>query len=43
MSREERRKLILIKVRELFAQKGLQGATTRELAQAAGISEGFAI
>ncbi len=41
MSREERRKLILIKVRELFAQKGLQGATTRELAQAAGISEGL--
>jgi Transcriptional regulator len=41
MSREERRKLILIKVRELFAHKGLHGATTRELAQAAGISEGL--
>ena len=41
MSREERRKLILIKVRELFAHKGLHGATTRELAQAAGVSEGL--
>lgn len=41
MSREERRKLILIRVRELFARKGLHGATTRELAQAAGISEGL--
>jgi AcrR family transcriptional regulator len=41
MSREERRKLILIRVRELFAHKGLHGATTRELAQAAGISEGL--
>jgi len=41
MSREERRKLILIRVRELFAQKGLHGATTRELAQSAGISEGL--
>ena len=41
MSRGERRKLILIEVRELFARKGLHGATTRELAQAAGISEGL--
>ena len=41
ISREERRKLILIKVRELFAKKGLHGATTRELAEAAGISEGL--
>jgi AcrR family transcriptional regulator len=41
MSREERRKLILIKVRELFAHEGLHGVTTRELAQAAGISEGL--
>jgi AcrR family transcriptional regulator len=41
MSREERRKLILIRVRELFAHKGLHGATTRELAQSAGISEGL--
>jgi len=38
---EERRKLILTRVRELFAHKGLEGATTRELAQAAGISEGL--
>src|SRR5271157_2209156 len=41
VSREERRKLILIRVRELFAHKGLHGVTTRELAQAAGISEGL--
>ncbi|MGZ6292939.1 MAG: TetR/AcrR family transcriptional regulator [Syntrophales bacterium] len=41
ISREERRKLILIRVRELFAHKGLHGVTTRELAQAAGISEGL--
>jgi AcrR family transcriptional regulator len=41
ISREERRKLILIRVRELFAKKGLHGATTRELAEAAGISEGL--
>jgi AcrR family transcriptional regulator len=31
----------LIRVRELFAKKGLHGATTRELAEAAGISEGL--
>ncbi len=41
MSREERRKLILIRVRELFAYKGIHGVTTRELAQAAGVSEGL--
>ncbi|MGZ3595945.1 MAG: TetR/AcrR family transcriptional regulator, partial [Syntrophales bacterium] len=41
ISREERRKLILIRVRELFAHKGLHGVTTRELAQAADISEGL--
>ncbi len=41
ISREERRKLILIRVRELFAKKGLDGATTRELAESAGISEGL--
>lgn len=38
---DERKKLIIAQVRELFAHKGLEGATTRELAQAAGVSEGL--
>lgn len=38
---DERRKLIITRVRELFAHKGLEGATSRELAQAAGVSEGL--
>ena len=41
ISREERRKLILLRVRELFAHNGFHGVTTRELAEAAGISEGL--
>jgi AcrR family transcriptional regulator len=41
MSAEERQKLIVARVRELFAQRGLDGATTRELARAAGVSEGL--
>ncbi len=41
MPSDERQKLIITRVRELFAHKGLEGATTRELAQAAGISEGL--
>jgi len=38
---DERRKLIITRVRELFAHQGLAGATSRELAQAAGVSEGL--
>lgn len=41
MPSDERQKLIITRVRELFAHKGLEGATTRELAQAAGVSEGL--
>src|SRR5258708_35452618 len=36
---EERRTKILSGVRKIFARKGLDGATTRELAREAGVSE----
>jgi AcrR family transcriptional regulator len=39
MTCEERRTKILAGVRKLFARKGLDGATTRELAREAGVSE----
>jgi AcrR family transcriptional regulator len=39
LSADERRKAILEAVRRLFADKGFHGTTTRELAQAAGVSE----
>ena len=39
LSSEERRAAILQAVRSVFAEKGFDGTTTRELAEAAGISE----
>jgi AcrR family transcriptional regulator len=39
MTCEERRTKILAGVRKIFASKGLDGATTRELAREAGVSE----
>jgi AcrR family transcriptional regulator len=39
MSGEERRAAIVQAVRAVFAEKGSHGSTTRELAQAAGVSE----
>ena len=39
MSAEERRQAIVEAVRDVFAEKGFDGTTTRELAQAAGVSE----
>jgi AcrR family transcriptional regulator len=39
LSREERRAAIIRAVRRVFAQKGFHGTTTRELAEAAGVSE----
>jgi AcrR family transcriptional regulator len=39
MTREERRTAIVRAVREVFADKGFDGTTTRELADAAGVSE----
>ena len=39
MTCEERRTKILAGVRKIFARKGLDGATTRELAKEAGVSE----
>jgi AcrR family transcriptional regulator len=39
MSYKERRACILKAVRDLFAQKGFEGATTRGLAKAAAVSE----
>jgi AcrR family transcriptional regulator len=39
MSGEERRADIIRAVRRVFAEKGSHGSTTRELAQAAGVSE----
>ena len=39
MSCEERKAAILQAARRVFAQKGFDGTTTRELAQAAGVSE----
>src|SRR5437660_4412679 len=39
MSSEERRAAIVKAVRRVFAEKGFDGTTTRELAEAAGVSE----
>src|SRR6202162_5779611 len=39
LSGEERRAAILKAVRQVFAEKGFDGTTTRELAAAAGVSE----
>jgi AcrR family transcriptional regulator len=39
LSSEERRAAILNAVKRLFADKGFDGTTTRELAEAAGVSE----
>src|ERR1700688_2101180 len=39
LSCEERRVAILRAVRRVFAEKGFDGTTTRELADAAGVSE----
>jgi AcrR family transcriptional regulator len=39
LSRPERRAAIIKAVRRLFAEKGFHGTTTRELAEAAGVSE----
>src|ERR1700746_2703546 len=39
MSCDERKDKILAAVRKVFARKGVEGATTRELAKEAGVSE----
>src|ERR1700687_2881738 len=39
MSCDERKERILAAVRKIFAHKGLEGTTTRELAKEAGVSE----
>jgi AcrR family transcriptional regulator len=39
LSSEERRAAIIKAVRQVFAEKGFDGTTTRELAEAAGVSE----
>src|SRR5215467_11882575 len=39
LSSEERRAAIIKAVRGTFAEKGFHGTTTRELAEAAGVSE----
>jgi AcrR family transcriptional regulator len=39
LSAEERRQAIIKAVRTVFAEKGFHGTTTRELAEAAGVSE----
>jgi AcrR family transcriptional regulator len=39
LSAEERRAAIIQAVRRVFAEKGFDGTTTRELAEAAGVSE----
>ncbi|HEX2260068.1 MAG TPA: helix-turn-helix domain-containing protein, partial [Candidatus Binatia bacterium] len=39
LSAEERRQAIADAVRGVFADKGFDGTTTRELAKAAGVSE----
>jgi AcrR family transcriptional regulator len=39
LSAEERRAAIIHAVRQVFAEKGFHGTTTRELAEAAGVSE----
>src|SRR3954451_14860764 len=41
LSNEERRAAIIKAVRRVFAEKGFDGTTTRELAEAAGVSEGL--
>jgi AcrR family transcriptional regulator len=41
LSNEDRRAAIIQAVRRVFAEKGFDGTTTRELADAAGISEGL--
>jgi AcrR family transcriptional regulator len=41
LSAEERRTAIIRAVRRVFAEKGFHGTTTRELAEAAGVSEGL--
>ena len=41
LSSEDRRAAIVKAVRRVFAEKGFDGTTTRELADAAGISEGL--
>jgi AcrR family transcriptional regulator len=41
LSGEDRRAAIIKAVRRVFAEKGFDGTTTRELADAAGISEGL--
>jgi AcrR family transcriptional regulator len=41
LSSEERRAAIIRAVRQVFAEKGFDGTTTRELAAAAGVSEGL--
>lgn len=41
LSSKDRRAAIIKAVRHVFAEKGFDGTTTRELAQAAGISEGL--
>ena len=39
LSSEERREVIIIAARRIFAEKGFHGTTTRDLATAAGVSE----
>lgn len=39
LAADERREAILIAVRDVFAEKGFDATTTRELAKAAGVSE----
>lgn len=41
LSGEQRRASIIKAVRRVFAEKGFHGTTTRELARAAGVSEGL--
>src|ERR1700733_6852897 len=41
LSSEDRRAAIIRAVRRVFAEKGFDGTTTRELADAAGVSEGL--
>jgi AcrR family transcriptional regulator len=41
LSSDDRRAAIIKAVRHVFADKGFDGTTTRELADAAGISEGL--
>jgi AcrR family transcriptional regulator len=41
LSSDERRAAIIKAVRRVFAEKGFDGTTTRELAMAAGVSEGL--